>query len=226
MTVNPSALLHIKTVDKNVVRATAKKLKKELTEKQLEKIKSIQDFKDFFPLDKLARKSGKVGVVIGGETEIYNERFLKDAKYQQKVNKLGCLPEFAKKLNTQLGTINHLSTKGFVKLGSSESSYKSAVIKLSEKLPIDVAKMQKSLKRIGDDKEKAKRSVEQGIRFALLDQGREETKGKLCRILGTTADEPDFEHSLLEGEIMACEEVIEHLSRYGCQHTYEVLDNI
>lgn len=43
----------------------------------------------------------------------------------------------------------------------------------------------------------------------------------MAMMLSTTADEPDDEHALLEGEVLPKEEVLAHLQRFGCRHTYK-----
>jgi hypothetical protein len=44
-----------------------------------------------------------------------------------------------------------------------------------------------------------------------------------ARMLHTAADEPDLAHALLEGKIMPLEQVLDAISRFGCQHEYEIV---
>lgn len=235
---------------KEAILIAAKKLGKKVDKKTAEEIASapagerFNRFVSFFGEEApeiLAKKSGKVGVVYSSKNEtdtfsFTDKKYLRNKKYQQEVDRAGVTPDFAKKLEKRSGRIHHLNamvselarksrivTPG---RGDVAKAYKQGVIRLKEEVPVDVLAMKRSLAKIKKNESplSAEQSVKQGVRFALIDQAREQTKGKMCRILGTTADEPDFEHSLLEGEIMPCEEVLEHLSRWGCQHDFEELN--
>lgn len=252
--INQAALLNLRSLEitDETVRLAARRLGKKLDEKTVKEItdahpnERIVKFRARLGLDApalLAQKCGKVGFIAtsvnADEGDIFvinSAKYLNDAKYAQNVNRHGATPEFVRKMDKKLGEIQHLDkmsddlaakSKVFTKRDKLTKSYIKAITRLSEKLPINVNRMKKSLKKIDEGNDAGwtpERSVRQGVRFALIDEAREKTHGKLCRILGTTADEPDLEHSLLEGEIMACEEVLEHLSRFGCQHNYEIID--
>lgn len=252
--VNQAAFLNLRSEEltEGALRAAAKRLKTKLSHERESYIANADETKKFINFkeklglnapEKLAKICGKIGFVYsnfnqnGGDIFVVtDQKYLSDKKYAEKVNHHGATPEFVKKMNKKLGKIQHLDkiandlaakSNIFTKRDVLRKSYIKAVIRLSEKLPINVNRMKKSLKKIDEGNDAGwnpERSVRQGVRFALIDEAREKTHGKLCRILGTTADEPDLEHSLLEGEIMSCEEVLEHLSRFGCQHNYEIVE--
>lgn len=249
------ALLNMRAgeITETAIKIAAKKLGKKISNEDVRAIRTADPKERYIKLrehlgkdatGQLVRATGKVGFIVspasghGGDVfAITDERYGNDAKYTKAVNQAGATPDFVKKLEKTKGRPDHLDeridalaakSKIYNKSGSPTKAYLQEVIKLKDKIPIDVFAMKRSLTRIKDGTETtmtAERSVQQGIRFALINQAQETTKGKMCRMLGTTAAEPDFEHSLLEGEIMPCEEVLEHLSRWGCQHNYEIIDD-
>lgn len=252
--INQAALLNLRSseITEETVKLAARRLGKKLDEKAVREIadapanEKIIKFRSRLGEDAptlLAKKCGKVGFVTTSankeESDIFvisSEKYLNNEAYAKRVNQHGAIPEFVKKMERKLGTIQHLDAMAdklaaksniYNKRDALKKGYVKALVQLKEKVPINYPKMLKSMKKIDEGKDNGwtfERSVKQGVRFALIDEAREKTHGKLCRMLGTTAEEPDLEHSLLEGEVMACEEVLEHLSRYGCQHNYEVLD--
>lgn len=58
------------------------------------------------------------------------------------------------------------------------------------------------------------------------DYQQEHHRHREARLLSTTADEPDLEHALIEGTNMREDKVLAHLQRFGCKHSYEVIEEI
>ena len=71
----------------------------------------------------------------------------------------------------------------------------------------------------------SRESTFESFRQVLITQREDDIRGKQGKamMLSTTADEPDFEHALLEGEEMAESELLKHLERFGCQHSIAIL---
>lgn len=222
------ALLDFRGITKDGLMVASKKLGKEVSDSALDKILKADDkikaFKSVFgesaPAE-LARKSGKVGII---DKEIYytDARYLRDADYKKKVDRLGHTPIYDKKLKAVSGTFINVNSDVDKLVKNAGSSLVKGLLK--QGVEIDAVAMKKALDRIKKEGGDTERSVKQGVRFAVLAKAETDTRGKMCRILGTSADNPDFEHALLEGEIMPCEEAIKHLSRFGCQHELEVIN--
>jgi len=71
----------------------------------------------------------------------------------------------------------------------------------------------------------SRESTLESFRQVVITQREDDTRGKKGRaiMLSTSADEPDFEHALLEGEEMDEKELLKHLERFGCQHSIAIL---
>lgn len=195
--------------------------------------------------DTLAKKMGKVGIIASAidgtaKNDVYvvqNTKYLNDYKYREQVNKLGGDPAYIRKITKARGRVVHTDkmvddmarrNKIMKRSGDLRKGYLEGVRQLKKKAPIDVTKMQKSLTQIQSGKrpdyQTPEWSIKTGLRLAALDSEDKKTNGLFCRMLGTDADEPDFEHSLLEGEVLPCSEVIEHCRRFGCRHDFEVIN--
>jgi hypothetical protein len=76
-------------------------------------------------------------------------------------------------------------------------------------------------------KERVQESVRESARRVVISAALDEEIGaggeQFARILSTGAEEPDLAHALLEGKILPLTRVLEELSRFGCQHTYEIM---
>jgi hypothetical protein len=71
----------------------------------------------------------------------------------------------------------------------------------------------------------SRESTFESFRQAVITQRQDDTRGKKGKamMLSTSAEVPDFEHALLEGQEMDEAELLKHLERFGCQHTLAIL---
>lgn len=113
----------------------------------------------------------------------------------------------------------------FTRQGKIKDGWRDIIKAIDGTILVDFEKMEKSLEKHMDNPKYARYSYTEGVRLGIIDTYGNLPKSteKLARLLGTDAEEPDFEHSLLEGEIFTLEEISEILSRFGCRHSFEIL---